>query len=259
MHPPDALLQKRILRKVGRAVAEFRMIEEGDRILVGLSGGKDSWTLLHCLEALRRRAPISFHVEAVTVHPGFPGFRTEQLEEGCRARGFQHFVEHARIFEIVEEKRSPDTSYCAFCSRLRRGVLYGVARRRRANKIALGHHADDLIETLLLAQFFTGEIKSMPPVLQADDGVNTVIRPLCTVFESDIRSFADAEDFPVVCCGCPVCGDQGMKRKRVKRLLNQLEEEHPGIKSSVLASLGRVRRRYLMERGDEWASSKPGF
>lgn len=251
MQQPDPLLEKRILRKVGRAIADFGMIEAGDRILVGLSGGKDSWTLLHCLEALRRRAPIEFHVEAVTIHPGFPGFRTDRLEEGCRTRGFHHFVEHAPILEIVEEKRDPDTSYCAFCSRLRRGVLYGVARRRAATKIALGHHADDLIETLLLGQFFTGEIKSMPPVLHADDGKNIVIRPLCRVFEEDIRSFAAAEGFPVVCCGCPVCGDPGMKRKRVKRLLGELEAEHPGVKASVLASLGRIRRRYLMERNLE--------
>ncbi|GAB4268897.1 MAG: tRNA 2-thiocytidine(32) synthetase TtcA [Deferrisomatales bacterium] len=253
----EPLLEKRILRKVGRAVADFSMIEEGDRILVALSGGKDSWTLLHCLDALRRRAPIRFEVEAVTVHPGFPAFRTEPVERRCREQGFRHRVEPSRIYEIVEAKRDPGTSYCSFCSRLRRGVLYGLARREGYTKIALGHHADDLIETLLLSQFFTGEIKSMPPVLRAEDGHNVVIRPLCTVFEADIRAFAGAMGFPVVCCGCPVCGVEEMKRKRVKALLTQLEAEHPGIKASMLSSLGRVRADYLMLPPEDGEADEP--
>jgi len=241
------LLEKKILRKTGQAIAEFGMIEDGDRVLVALSGGKDSWTLLHCLEILRRRAPVAFELDAVTVHPGFPGFRTEPLEDYCAARGYRHFVERSQIYEIVEAKRHPGTSYCAFCSRLRRGVLYGIARREGFTKIALGHHADDLIETLLLSQFYTGEIKSMPPVLRAEDGQNVVIRPLCRVFEEDIRAYATVMGFPVVCCGCPVCGVEDQKRKQVKALLRQLETEHPGIKASMLSSLGRVRQGYLME------------
>ena len=244
-----SLLEKRILRKAGRAVADFRMIEEGDRVLVALSGGKDSWTLLHCLESLRRRAPVAFEVHAVTVHPGFPGFRTEPVEAYCREQGFTHWVEPSRIYEIVEAKRDPGTSYCSFCSRLRRGILYGLAQRRGYTKIALGHHADDLIETLLLSQFFTGEIKSMPPVLRAEDGVNVVIRPLCTVFEEEIRDYTERRGFPVVCCGCPACGVEEMKRREVKALLRDLERGHPGIKASMLSSLGRVRRGYLMETG----------
>ncbi len=241
------LLEKRLLRKVGRAIHDFGMIREGDRVLVALSGGKDSWTLLHCLEALRRRAPVSFEVLAVTVDPGFPGFRTEAVAAYCREHGFRHWVEPSRIYEIVEAKRDPGSSYCSFCSRLRRGVLYGVAEREGCTRLALGHHADDLIETLLLSQFFTGEIKSMPPVLRAEDGVNVVIRPLCTVFEEDIRAYAEAKGFPVVCCGCPVCGVEEMKRKQVKALLRDLERGHPGIKANMLSSLGRVRRGYLME------------
>jgi len=241
------LLEKRILRKVGRAIHDFGMIREGDRVLVALSGGKDSWTLLHCLEALRRRAPVSFEVLAVTIDPGFPGFRTETVAAYCREHGFRHWVEPSRIYEIVEAKRDPGSSYCSFCSRLRRGVLYGVAEREGCTRIALGHHADDLIETLLLSQFYTGEIKSMPPVLRAEDGVNVVIRPLCTVFEEDIRAYAEVRGFPVVCCGCPVCGVEEMKRKQVKGLLRDLEQGHPGIKASMLSSLGRVRRGYLME------------
>ncbi len=243
-----ALLEKRILRRAGRAIADFGMISEGDRVLVALSGGKDSWTLLHCLEQLRRRAPISFELGAVTVHPGFPAFRTERLEDHCATFGFRHWVEASQIYEIVEAKRDPGSSYCAFCSRLRRGILYGIAQREGYTKIALGHHADDLIETLLLAQFFTGEIKTMPPVLRAEDGRNVVIRPLCTVFEREISTFAAGMEFPVVCCGCPVCGLEEQQRKRVKGLLRTLEAEHPGIKSNILASLGRVRHGYLMDR-----------
>ena len=240
-------LERRILRKAGKAIADFRMIEEGDRVLVALSGGKDSWTLLHCLERLRRRAPVHFELDAVTVHPGFPGFRTEPVEAYCLANGFRHWVEPSNIYEIVEAKRDPGSSYCSFCSRLRRGVLYGLARREGYTKIALGHHADDLIETLLLSQFFTGEIKSMPPVLRAEDGVNVIIRPLCTVFERDIRAFAEARQFPVVCCGCPVCGEQDLKRRHVKALLGDLERGHPGIKANILSSLGRIRHGYLMD------------
>lgn len=243
----NSRLEKNILRKTGQAAVRFGMIEDGDRVLVALSGGKDSWTLLHCLHALEKKAPIRFEVTAVTVQPGFPGFDTKPIEAHCREIGYPHFVEASRIYDIVEAKREPGTSYCAFCARLRRGVLYGLARREGYTKIALGHHADDLIETLLLSQFFTGEIKSMPPVLKAEDGKNTVIRPLCRVFEDDIQRFAQARGFPVVCCGCPVCGATDQKRRQVKALLRQLEAEHPGIKSSMLSSLGRVRHGYLMD------------
>ena len=174
--PPPELLHKRILRKASRAMHRFAMISEGDRVLVALSGGKDSWTLLHVLHTLQRRSLIGFEVAAVTVHPGVPGFRPEPVAGYCHARGWKHWVEPTRIYDIVEAKRDPSSSYCAFCSRLRRGVLYGLAQHGAYTKIALGHHADDLIETLLLGQFFTGEIKSMPPVLRADDGHNPLDR-----------------------------------------------------------------------------------
>lgn len=243
------LLERRIVRRMGRAIADFGLIREGDRVLVGLSGGKDSWTLLHALEVLRRRAPVAFEVHAVTIHPGFPGFRTAPIEAYCRERSFRHWVEPSKIYEIVEAKRDPGSSYCAFCSRLRRGILYGLAERGGYTKVALGHHADDLIETLLLAQFFTGEIKSMPALLEAEDGHNVVVRPLVYVFEDDVRAFAQAMAFPVVCCACPACGETDGKRRRVKTLLGELEAEHPGIKASMLSSLGRVRRDFLLERG----------
>lgn len=241
------LLEKRIVRKMGRAIAAHSMIKEGDRLLVALSGGKDSWAMLNCLELLRRRAPIEFELHAVTIHPGFEAFDVGPIEAYCRENGFIHFVRQSNIQKIVEEKRTPGTSYCSFCSRLRRGVLYGLAKEEGYTKVCLGHHADDLIETLLLNQFYTGEIKSMPPILRAEDGYNVIIRPLCTVFESDIEAYVKAKNFPVVCCGCPVCNYEDAKRRQIKAMLSKMESKHPGIKANILSSLGRVRRGYLMD------------
>lgn len=242
-------LEKKILRKVGRAVSDFGMIVEGDRIMVGLSGGKDSWTLLHILHELERRAPIKFEVFAVTVHPGFEDYNSSMLEEFCTQKGYAHFVEKTSMYSIMEEKTRPGTTYCSLCARLRRGVLYSVAKREGYTKVALGHHADDLIETLLMAELFNGEIKSMPPLLHADDGVNVLLRPMCYVFEQQIIEFAMARGFPLIPCGCPMkCGTDVVARKRVKRLLTELEGEHPGVKANLLGSLGRVRERYLMNK-----------
>jgi tRNA 2-thiocytidine biosynthesis protein TtcA len=245
---PAVKTEKKIVRLTGRAIHDFGMIVEGDRVLVALSGGKDSWTLLHALEQLRVKAPVRFELTAVTVDPGFPAFETRPIADYCAAHGYRHFVEPSTLYEIVESKRTPGSSYCAFCARLRRGILYGVAQREGFTKIALGHHADDFIETLLMAEFFTGEIKAMAPVLHADDGANVVIRPLCYVAEDLIRDHALRAEFPVVCCGCPVCGAPDQQRKRIKRLLRELEDEHPGIKANLLSSLGRVRLRHLMVR-----------
>lgn len=227
------------------------MISEGDRILVALSGGKDSWVLLHALHLLRKRSPVSFDLTAVTVHPGYPDFNPGPVEEHCKALGYPHFTEPSTMYDIIEEKRNPGTSYCAMCSRLRRGILYGIARREGFTKIALGHHADDLIETLLLAQFFTGEIKSMPPYLTADDGVNVVVRPLCYVYEEDIARLAELLEFPVVSCGCVMAACTTTHRHRIKGMLSKMEREHPGIKANLLSSLGRVRMRYLMQKPEE--------
>lgn len=242
-------LEKKLLRKVGKAVHDFGMIEEGDRIMVGLSGGKDSWTLLHVLNELKKRAPIKFDVFAVTVHPGFEGFMPHMVEEFCREEGYNHHTEMTAMERILEEKTRPGTTYCSLCARLRRGVLYTVAKREGYTKVALGHHADDLIETLLMTELFNGEIKSMPPVLNADDGYNVLIRPLCYVFEDTIIDFARARGFPLIPCGCPMkCGTDVVARKRVKRLLEELEGEHPGVKANLLGSLGRVRSKYLMNK-----------
>ena len=242
-------LDKSIVRKAGRAIGDYGMIVEGDRVLVALSGGKDSWALLYALDALRRKAPVSFSIVAVNIDPGFPGFRSDIVEAHLSGSGFEYHIERSNIYGVISGKMGPnELGYCSFCARLRRGVLYRLAGELSCTKIALGHHADDLIETLLMSAFYNGEIRSMPPRLLAEDGVNVVIRPLCYVFEEETRAFAKEQGFPVIGCGCPICGGSAMKRHKVKALLNKLEAEDPGIKLNLLAALGNIRPKYLMDK-----------
>ncbi|MBS1242502.1 MAG: ttcA [Nitrospirae bacterium] len=242
--------EHRIRRLTGQAIGDFGLIGEGDRILVALSGGKDSWTLLTVLESLRRRAPVSFALVAVTVHPGFPGFSTEGIESYLLRKGFEHRIVAAPIHDLVMDKLGPDDIPCSLCARIKRGVLYTQATELGCTRIALGHHRDDFIETLLLNLFYNGRIKAMAPLLRADDGRNVVIRPLVYVPEEDIIAYAAEAGFPVTCCACPACGDPDQKRVRIKKLLAGLEEEHPGIKASLLAALGDVDRRHLLVRDE---------
>ncbi|OGW46291.1 MAG: tRNA 2-thiocytidine(32) synthetase TtcA [Nitrospirae bacterium GWC2_57_9] len=235
-----------IRRLAGRAIGDFGLITEGDRILVALSGGKDSWTLLHVLDQLRKRAPVTFSLVAVTVHPGFPGFRTEIIEAYLREHGYEHRIVQAPVHDLLLRKLSPDETPCALCSRIKRGVLYTQAAELGCTRIALGHHRDDFIETLLLNQFYNGKIKAMAPLLRADDGKNIVIRPLVYVPEDDIVRYAGEAGFPVTCCACPACGDPDQKRVQIKKMLAGLEEAHPGIKASLLASLGHIDLRHLL-------------
>jgi tRNA 2-thiocytidine biosynthesis protein TtcA len=245
------LREHQIRRLTGQAIGDFGLIVEGDRILVALSGGKDSWTLLTVLESLRRRAPVNFSLVAVTVHPGFPGFSTEGIESYLRKQAFEHLIVAAPIHSLVLDKLGPDDIPCSLCARIKRGVLYTQAAELGCTKIALGHHRDDFIETLLLNQFYNGRIKAMAPLLHADDGRNVVIRPLVYVPEEDIIAYAADAGFPVTCCACPACGDPDQKRVRIKRLLAGLEAEHPGIKASLLAALGDVDHRHLLVREHE--------
>ncbi|GAB4268970.1 MAG: tRNA 2-thiocytidine(32) synthetase TtcA [Deferrisomatales bacterium] len=238
-----------IKNKVGKAVREFGLLEGGDRVLVALSGGKDSWTLLHILEALRRRAPVEYHLVAATVDPGFPGFTAEPIARYCREKGFAFHLEPTRAWEIMREKADPRKSVCAFCARLRRGALYNLAPRLGCNKIALGHHLDDVVETLLLNQLYVGTLGAMPPKLVSDDGRNTVIRPLVYVEERQTASFARRNGFPIVGCGCPMAGSGEGKRRRVKELVRALEREDRRIKRSLLRCLHNVQPRHLMDRG----------
>jgi len=235
-----------IRRLVGRAVGDFSLIENHDRILVALSGGKDSWTLLRILQSLQRRAPVAFSLIAVTVHPGFPGFQAAFIEDYLRQHDIEYCIVPAPIHRLMLDKLGPHDTPCALCSRLRRGVLYSQSRKLGCTKIALGHHRDDFIETLLLNQFYNGKIKAMAPLLRADDGRNVVIRPLVYVPEDDIIRYAAGAGFPTTCCACPACGDQDTKRVRIKNLLAELERERPGIKASLLAALADVEHRHLL-------------
>lgn len=241
-------LYRRIRKLTGRAIGEFNLIEAGDRIAVGVSGGKDSYTLLHILEELRRRAPVKYELVAVNVDAGFPGYRKEKIAAHLQENGFACRMESTNCYRIIEEKRRPGSSYCSFCARLRRGVLYHLADELGCNKIALGHHLDDFIETLLLNQFYVGTLAAMSPKLLADNGRHTVIRPLVYVPEKEIIAFARANGFPVVCCACPVCGVVDQKRQRMKGLIRDLARENPHLKQSLLGALGNVHPRHLLDK-----------
>ena len=248
-----ALVQDRIYRRiksaVGRAIADYGLIAEGDRIGVAVSGGKDSYTLLHILEDLRRRAPVKYEIMALTIDSGYPGFRTDIIAEHLREHGFAHHVESTDHFAIIKDKRRPGSSYCSICARLKRGVLYTLAQKYGCNKLALGHHLDDFIETLLLNQFFVGSLKAMAPAMLADNGETTVIRPLVYAEERDVAQFSRTNRFPVVCCCCPVCGKADHQRKRMKALLAELERENPSVKRSLIRALANVQPRHLLDRG----------
>ncbi|PLY00868.1 MAG: tRNA 2-thiocytidine(32) synthetase TtcA [Desulfuromonas sp.] len=241
-------LFNRIRRKTGEAIGDFNLIEEGDRILVGVSGGKDSYTLLHVLDALRRKAPIKYELIAVNVDPGFPGYRPEIIEDHLREHGFTCHMETTDSYAVIEEKLRPGSSYCAFCARLRRGVIYTLADHLGCNKVALGHHCDDFIETLLLNQFFVGRLAAMSAKMLADNGRHTVIRPLVYVEESDIREWVRLMDFPIVHCSCPAFGETDRNRQKMKQLVATLQQDIPDIRSSMISALGKVEPRYLLDR-----------
>ena len=237
----------RIRKLTGRAIGDFNLIEDGDRIAVGVSGGKDSYTLLHVLEALRKKAPVNYQLVAVNIDAGFPGYRRDLIEQHLQQHGFEYRLENADSYRIIEEKLRPGSSYCAFCARLRRGVLYTLAEQLGCNKIALGHHLDDLIETLLLNQFYVGTLAAMSAKLEADNGKHVVIRPLVYVEERDIATYSQLQDFPIVHCSCPVAGDEDQKRQRMKRLISELSREIPQIRNSMISALGNVHPRHLLD------------
>jgi tRNA 2-thiocytidine biosynthesis protein TtcA len=233
---------------VGRAIADYDLIAAGDRIAVAVSGGKDSYTLLHILEELRRRAPVKYELLAINIDSGYPGFRADIIEEHLAEHRFAYHMEKSNHYDIIREKRRPGSSYCSICARLKRGALYALAQQMGCNKLALGHHMDDFIETLLLNQFFVGSLKAMAPSMLADNGHTTVIRPLVYVEERDIIPFSRANRFPVVCCCCPVCGKADLQRKKMKELLARLEEENRHVKRSLLKALANVQPRHLLDR-----------
>jgi tRNA 2-thiocytidine biosynthesis protein TtcA len=241
-------LEAKIAKKVTRAIVDHNLIEDGDRVMVGLSGGKDSWALIQILDVLQKRAPIDFSIVAVNIDSGYEGYEHHKLTETCAARGWELHVEHTNIGETIEEILDDSATPCSLCARLRRGALYRLADTVGATKIALGHHADDFIETLLLNIFFQGSIKAMPARLVSDNGKHVVIRPLAYVLESEARQYAKASSLPIIGCCCPACGDLSLQRQRMKRLVAQLEVEHPEIKNSILRALGNVQTRHLLTR-----------
>lgn len=243
-----ARIERKLSRAMSRAIADFKMIAEGDRVLVAVSGGKDSYTLLHLLTSLRERAPVEFSLVAVNIDQGQPGYEGERLAEWMRSRGHDFRIISEDTYSIVTEKIPEGKTFCSLCSRLRRGILYRIAGELGCNKIALGHHRDDAVVTLLLNIFFSGQLKAMPPKLLADDGKNVVIRPLIYCAEQMIAAFAELEGFPIL--PCDLCGSQdNLQRKVISRLLTQLESEHPGVRANMLAALGNVRATHLFDRG----------
>jgi len=240
-------LEARIAKKTTKAIADYAMIEPGDRIMVGLSGGKDSWALLQILDILRQRAPFPFSLVAVNVDSGYKEFKHDLIAKTCESRGWEYRIEHTGIGILIEDILDSDQTPCSLCARLRRGVLYRIAKQVGATKIALGHHMDDFIETLLLNVFFAGALKAMPAKLVSDDGQHVVIRPLAYVGEDEARLYTKECELPIIGCCCPACGDLGLQRQRAKKLIMELEIEHPGVKQSMLKALGNVAPRHLLD------------
>ena len=245
--PYRSELEARLAKKTTKAIIDYQMIDDGDRIMVGLSGGKDSWALLQVLDVLRQRAPIRFSLVAVNVDSGYKEYKHALLAKTCEERGWEYRIEHTGIGELIDDILDADQTPCSLCARLRRGVLYRVAREVGATKIALGHHADDFIETLLLNLFFAGTLKAMPAKLVSDDGAHVVIRPMVFVGEEEARAYTKERELPIIGCCCPACGDLGLQRQRAKRLLMELEREHPGVKQSMIKALANVAPRHLLD------------
>lgn len=239
-------LSKRLHRLTGQAIIDFNMIEEGDRLMVCMSGGKDSYAMLDILLSLRERAPIDFDVIAVNLDQGHPGFPKDTLPNYLRSRGVAFHIEDQDTYSIVKRVIPEGKTMCSLCSRLRRGVLYRVASELKVTKIALGHHRDDILQTLFLNLFFGGKLKSMPPKLVSDDGRHIVIRPLAYCEEKDLTRWSDIQGFPII--PCDLCGSQeNLQRQQVKQMLNDWERKFPGRIESMFQALGNVVPSHLLD------------
>ena len=240
-------LVKRLQRNTGQAIVDFNMIEEGDKVMVCLSGGKDSYAMLDVLMALRKRAPIQFDLVAVNLDQKQPGFPERVLPDYLDGLGIDYRIVEEDTYSIVTDKIPAGKTTCSLCSRLRRGILYRTANELGASKIALGHHMDDMVETLFLNMFHGARMKSMPPKLISDDKKNVVIRPLAYCRESDLEAFAQLRNFPIIPCN--LCGSQeNLQRKKVKQMLQQWEQQQPGRVTNVFKSMSRISRSHLLDR-----------
>lgn len=243
MHPRR--LEQRLLKNLNLANRHFGLLAEGDRILVAMSGGKDSYALLWGLRKLQAATPYKFELIAYHLNQGQPNHDTSPLENYLKQTGVPYEIEFQDTYSRVIAMTEPGKTYCAPCSRFRRAILYKAARRLGCNKVALGHHREDLIETLMLNLFFTGQLKAMPPKLISDAGTEMIIRPLCYVPEAELIELSQNEQFPILPCG--LCKDQERERAQMKRMLSDLTEMYPRMKTSILAALSNVRKSHLLD------------
>ncbi|MCL9683924.1 tRNA 2-thiocytidine(32) synthetase TtcA [Legionella maioricensis] len=242
-----SLVEKKLLHYTGKAIADFNMIQRGDRVMVCLSGGKDSFTMLTILEHLRRRSGNKFEIFAFTLDQAQPGWDDSTLRNWLADKNIPHEILTRDTYSIVKEKVPEGKTYCSLCSRLRRGIIYRYAEEKGFNKIALGHHRDDLIRTLMMSIFYNGDIRSMPPKLLSDNKKHIVIRPMCYVQEKDIITFATEQAFPIIPCN--LCGSQeNLMRKKVGRLIDQLGAENPKVPSNILHALQSLKPSQLMDQ-----------
>lgn len=240
-------LAKRLHRLVGQAIADYRMIEPGDKVMVCLSGGKDSYAMLDVLIELRRRAPVPFELVAVNLDQKQPGFPEHVLPDYLRARGVPFHIEERDTYSIVKRLVPEGKTLCSLCSRLRRGILYRVAGELGATKIALGHHRDDIVVTMLMNMFFNARLKGMPPKLVSDDGRNVVIRPLAYVAERDLERWAVHRGFPII--PCSLCGSQqNLQRVQIKKMIHEWERQQPGRIDNVFHAMANIAPSHMMDR-----------